>query len=58
MARDGERAVGEFLEKLRADGYQVFHDLMGDGLGASEQLCVERVSVGEAADCVGRREWQ
>lgn len=38
MARDGERAVGEFLEKLRADGYQVFHDLVGDGFNLDHVL--------------------
>src|SRR6476619_71065 len=31
QARDGERAVGQFLEGLRAQGYRVFHDLIGDG---------------------------
>jgi hypothetical protein len=31
QARDGERAVGQFLEALRSQGYQVFHDLVGTG---------------------------
>jgi hypothetical protein len=31
QGRDGERAVGQFLERLRADGGQVFHDIPGDG---------------------------
>jgi hypothetical protein len=31
QARDGERAVGQFLEALRGRGYQVFHDLVGAG---------------------------
>jgi len=31
QARDGERAVGQFLEGLRSQGYQVFHDLVGTG---------------------------
>lgn len=31
QGRDGERAVGQFLERLRADGAQVFHDIPGDG---------------------------
>jgi Nuclease-related domain len=31
QGRDGERAVGQFLERLRADGGQVFHDVPGDG---------------------------
>ncbi len=30
MARDGERAVGEFLERLRKQGCSVFHDIVGD----------------------------
>lgn len=30
QGRDGERAVGQFLERLRADGGQVFHDIPGD----------------------------
>ena len=28
---EGERAVGQFLERLREDGYQVFHDVVGVG---------------------------
>ncbi|MBY6204147.1 nuclease-related domain-containing protein [Halomonas denitrificans] len=38
MARDGERAVGEYLEKLRSQGYQVFHDLVGDGFNLDHVL--------------------
>ena len=30
LGRDGERAVGEFLERLRQDGCIVFHDIVGD----------------------------
>ncbi|MGB3669746.1 MAG: nuclease-related domain-containing protein [Phormidesmis sp.] len=29
IARDGEKAVGQYLERLRADGYQVFHNVVG-----------------------------
>lgn len=31
QARDGERAVGQFLEDLRGQGHHVFHDVLGDG---------------------------
>lgn len=31
QGRDGERSVGEFLERLRGQGYRVFHDIVGDG---------------------------
>lgn len=31
LAIEGERAVGQFLERLREDGYQVFHDVVGSG---------------------------
>ena len=29
LGRDGEKAVGQFLERLRERGYQVFHDVIG-----------------------------
>jgi hypothetical protein len=31
LGRDGERTVGQELEKLRADGYRVYHDFLADG---------------------------
>jgi hypothetical protein len=31
LGRDGEKAVGQFLESLRHDGYKIFHDVIGDG---------------------------
>jgi hypothetical protein len=31
LGRDGERVVGQFLERLREDGGQVFHDIPGEG---------------------------
>jgi hypothetical protein len=31
LGRDGERCVGQFLERLRASGGQVFHDVPGAG---------------------------
>jgi hypothetical protein len=42
LAEDGEKAVGQHLEALRASGYSVFHDLMGDGFN------VDHVIVGPA----------
>lgn len=42
LGRDGERAVGQFLERLRQDGYQVFHDLIGTGFN------VDHVVIGPA----------
>lgn len=29
LARDGERAVGEFLDHLKGKGYRTFHDIIG-----------------------------
>lgn len=29
LGRDGERAVGQYLELLREEGYRVFHDIVG-----------------------------
>ena len=31
LARDGERIVGQELEKLRANGFRIYHDFLGDG---------------------------
>jgi hypothetical protein len=38
QGRDGERAVGQFLERLREGGAQVFHDIPGDGPAAAFNL--------------------
>ena len=38
QARDGERAVGQYLERLRADGYEVFHDVIGEGFNVDHVL--------------------
>ena len=35
---EGEKAVGQFLERLRADGYQVFHDVVGAGFNVDHVL--------------------
>ncbi|MBE0548059.1 MAG: NERD domain-containing protein [Rubrivivax sp.] len=39
---EGERAVGQFLDRLRGDGYQVFHDVLGEGFN------VDHVVIGSA----------
>jgi hypothetical protein len=31
LGRDGERTVGQELEKLRAYGYRIYHDFLADG---------------------------
>lgn len=31
LGRDGEKAVGQYLEELRAKGYRVLHDIVGNG---------------------------
>ena len=35
---DGEKAVGQFLERLREQGYVVFHDLLGPGFNVDHAL--------------------
>jgi len=34
----GERAVGQYLEKLRTEGYEVFHDLIGEGFNVDHAI--------------------
>jgi len=31
LGREGERAVGEFLNTLRSKGYAIYHDIVGEG---------------------------
>ena len=38
QAMEGERVVGQFLERLRQDGFQVFHDIVGDGFNVDHVL--------------------
>lgn len=38
QGREGERAVGEFLERLREQGYKVFHDVPGEGFNLDHVL--------------------
>ena len=35
---EGERAVGQFLERLRERGYQIFHDVIGNGFNLDHVL--------------------
>ena len=38
MARDGEKAVGEFLDRFREKGYRVFHDIVGGNFNIDHLL--------------------
>lgn len=42
LAEEGEKAVGQFLEKLRAEGYEIFHDVPGGGFN------IDHVVIGPA----------
>jgi len=42
LAEDGEKAVGQFLDRLRESGYIVFHDVVGTGFN------VDHVIIGPA----------
>ena len=39
LGRDGERAVGQYLELLREKGYRVFHDIVGDKFNLDHVIC-------------------
>ena len=41
LGRDGERAVGEYLERLREKGYRVFHDIVGGDFNIDHLLVGE-----------------
>jgi hypothetical protein len=42
LGRDGERVVGQYLERLREKGYRVFHDVVGAGFN------IDHVIIGPA----------
>ncbi|HSM83824.1 MAG TPA: nuclease-related domain-containing protein [Nodosilinea sp.] len=42
MARDGEKAVGQYLSDLREKGYRVFHDVVGKGFNVDHVLICDR----------------
>lgn len=46
LGRDGERAVGQYLEALREKDYRVFHDLCGDLSG--QNFNIDHVLIGRA----------
>lgn len=42
QGRDGEKAVGQYLEQLRAYGCSVFHDVVGDGFNIDHVVLSRR----------------
>ncbi len=42
LGRDGERLVGEYLERLRSDGGHVFHDIPANGFNLDHVLLTTR----------------
>lgn len=42
LGRDGERAVGQYLELLRRDGYRIFHDVVADGFNIDHVIISPR----------------
>ena len=42
MARDGEKAVGQFLADLREKGYRIFHDILGDEFNIDHIIISDR----------------
>jgi energy-coupling factor transporter transmembrane protein EcfT len=42
MARDGEKAVGQYLSDLREKGYRVFHDIVGKGFNVDHVVICEK----------------
>jgi hypothetical protein len=41
LGRDGERAVGQYLDLLREKGYRVFHDLVGENFNLDHVVVSE-----------------
>lgn len=42
QGRDGEKAVGQYLERFRKQGAQVFHDVPGDGFNLDHVVISDR----------------
>jgi hypothetical protein len=64
LGRDGERAVGQYLEELRVKGYRVLHDIVGNsfnvdhvilspkGIFVVETKTISKPEKGDAKVCV------
>ncbi len=39
LGREGERAVGEYLDRMRKNGYFIFHDVLGEGFNIDHVVC-------------------
>lgn len=42
LGRDGEKAVGQYLDLLRRDGYRIFHDVIADGFNIDHVIISPR----------------
>lgn len=42
LGRDGEKAVGQYLELLREKGFKVYHDVIGEGFNIDHVLVSEK----------------
>ncbi|HIK18389.1 MAG TPA: NERD domain-containing protein [Leptolyngbyaceae cyanobacterium M33_DOE_097] len=42
IARDGEKAVGQFLSDLREQGYRIHHDILGKGFNIDHVIICDR----------------
>jgi hypothetical protein len=42
LGRDGEKAVGQYLDLLRRDGYRIFHDVIADGFNIDHVIISSR----------------
>jgi hypothetical protein len=42
MARDGEKAVGQYLSDLREQGYRTYHDVIGTGFNVDHVIISDR----------------
>ena len=42
LGRDGEKAVGQYLEDLRSEGARIFHDVVGEGFNVDHVIISPR----------------